>query len=59
MDPEHDGQESGEPVLSLAIRFSACAGLYVTGRGLRICPSSNIEQPRITMAPVRLELLTF
>jgi hypothetical protein len=36
MGPEQDGQLSGVPVLSLAIRFSACAGLYVAGRGLRI-----------------------
>jgi len=34
--PEQDGQLSGVPVLSFAIRFSACAGLYVAGRGLRI-----------------------
>jgi hypothetical protein len=35
MEPEHDGQLSGVPERSLAIRFSACAGLYVAGRGLR------------------------
>jgi hypothetical protein len=39
--PEHDGQLSGEPVRSFAIRFNACAGLYVAGRGLRITPSST------------------
>jgi len=43
--PEHDGQLSGEPVRSLAIRLSACAGLYVAGRGLRICPSSTSNSP--------------
>jgi len=36
MLPEHDGQLSGDPVRSLAMRFSACAGLYVAGRGLRM-----------------------
>ena len=36
MFPEQDGQLSGEPVRSLAIKCSACAGLYVAGRGLRI-----------------------
>ena len=41
MRPEQDGQLSGEPVLSLAMRFSACAGLYVAGRGLRIRPLLN------------------
>ena len=34
--PEQDGQLSGEPVRSLAIRWSACAGLNVAGLGLRI-----------------------
>jgi hypothetical protein len=38
MFPEHDGQLSGEPVRSLAIKCSACAGLYVAGRGLRMTP---------------------
>ena len=33
-----DGQTSGIPVRSLAIRFSACAGLYDAGRGLRMYP---------------------
>jgi hypothetical protein len=36
MGPEQDGQLSGVPVLSLAIRFSACAGLYVAGGGFLI-----------------------
>ena len=36
MGPEQDGQLSGVPVLSFAIRFSACAGLYVDGLGLRM-----------------------
>jgi len=35
--PEQDGQLSGDPVRSLAIRCRACAGLYVTGLGFRIC----------------------
>lgn len=34
--PEHDGQESGDPFRSFAMRFRACAGLYEAGRGLRI-----------------------
>jgi hypothetical protein len=38
MLPEHEGQLSGEPVRSLAIKCSACAGLYVAGRGLRMTP---------------------
>lgn len=38
MFPEQDGQLSGDPVRSLAIRWSACAGLYVAGRGLRMSP---------------------
>jgi hypothetical protein len=54
MEPEHDGQLSGVPVRSLAIRFSACAGLYVAGRGLRIQSSSTAKQTRMTKAPVRL-----
>jgi len=44
--PEHDGQLSGEPVRSFAIRFRACAGLYVAGRGLRIRPSpQQLDSP--------------
>jgi len=43
--PEHDGQLSGEPVLSLEIRFSACAGLKVTGLGFRICPPQQQCSP--------------
>jgi hypothetical protein len=38
MLPEHDGQLSGAPVRSLEMRFSACAGLYVAGRGFRMSP---------------------
>jgi hypothetical protein len=34
--PEQDGQLSGDPVRSLAMRCSAWAGLYVFGRGLRM-----------------------
>jgi hypothetical protein len=36
MLPEQDGQLSGDPVRSLEISVSAWAGLYVSGRGLRI-----------------------
>ena len=36
--PEQDGQLNGEPFRSFAIRWSACTGLYVAGRGLRIGP---------------------
>ena len=39
--PEHEGQLRGEPVRSLAIKCSACAGLYVAGRGLRMTSSKN------------------
>src|SRR5437868_10887516 len=38
MGPEQDGQLSGVPVRSLVMRWSACAGLYVFGRGLRMTP---------------------
>ena len=38
--PEHEGQLNGAPARSLAIRFNACAGLYVAGRGLRMQPPS-------------------
>jgi hypothetical protein len=41
IEPEHDGQLSGEPLLSLVIRWSACAGLYEFGLGLRIPPPSG------------------
>jgi hypothetical protein len=43
--PEQDGQLSGVPVLSLDIKFSACAGLNVAGRGLRILFSSTADSP--------------
>ena len=36
ISPEQEGQESGDPLRSLAIRFNACAGLYEAGRGLRM-----------------------
>ena len=39
--PEQEGQLRGEPVRSLAIKCSACAGLYVAGRGLRMTSSKN------------------
>jgi hypothetical protein len=45
MGPEHDGQLSGDPDLSLAIRLRACAGLYVAGRGLRMVPPKTTEHP--------------
>ena len=45
--PEHEGQLSGEPVRSLAIKCSACAGLYVAGRGLRMTPPKTVNRPSI------------
>jgi hypothetical protein len=36
--PAHVGQLSGSPFLSLEMSCSACAGLYVAGRGFRIVP---------------------
>ncbi len=36
--PSQLGQLRGSPVRSAAIKCSACAGLYVFGRGLRITP---------------------
>jgi hypothetical protein len=44
--PEHDGQLSGEPFRSLAIKWSACTGLYVAGRGLRIGPPESFRTTR-------------
>ena len=44
--PEHEGQLSGLPLRSLAIRCSACAGLYVAGRGLRMNPPRTAERIR-------------
>ena len=38
MRPAHEGQLSGDPLRSFEIRCSACAGLYVAGRGLRMYP---------------------
>ena len=43
--PEQEGQLSDVPVRSLAIRFSACAGLYVAGRGFRIFLLDNCRSP--------------
>src|SRR4026207_858277 len=40
--PEQEGQLRGEPVRSLAIKCSACAGLYVAGRGLRMTSSKKL-----------------
>jgi hypothetical protein len=34
--PEHEGQDSGEPVRSWEMSCRACAGLYVAGRGFRM-----------------------
>ena len=43
ISPEQEGQLSEDPVRSLAIRFRACAGLNVAGRGLRISASSEMQ----------------
>ena len=51
--PEHDGQLSGEPFRSLAIKWSACTGLYVAGRGLRIGPPESFRSTRRFQAPGR------
>ena len=51
--PEHDGQLSGEPFRSLAIRWSACTGLYVAGRGLRIGPPESFRTHPEIQAPGR------
>ena len=51
--PEHDGQLSGEPFRSLAIKWSACTGLYVAGRGLRIGPPESFRSTRSFQAPGR------
>jgi hypothetical protein len=45
MGPEQEGQLREVPVRSFAIRFSACAGLYVAGRGLRMYFSSTADGP--------------
>ena len=39
--PEHEGQLRGAPFRSLAMSCSACAGLYVAGRGFRMRPSNR------------------
>jgi hypothetical protein len=39
--PEHEGQLKADPLRSLAIKCSACAGLYVFGRGLRMYASKE------------------
>lgn len=54
ISPEQDGQLSGDPVRSLAIRWSACAGLNVAGLGLRISTTSRLQLIPETTAPVRL-----
>jgi hypothetical protein len=38
MGPEQEGQLSGLPLRSLEMRCSACAGLYVFGRGFLMLP---------------------
>ena len=43
MGPEQDGQLSGDPVRSLAMRLRAGAGLYVFGRGLRMGTSWGFD----------------
>ena len=53
MFPEHDGQLSGEPVRSLAIKCSACAGLYVAGRGLRMTPPKLYTRLRLARVGVK------
>ncbi len=54
--PEQDGQLSGEPLRSLAIRCSACAGLYVFGRGLRMNASKESVRARPDDPAHRLSL---
>lgn len=52
MGPEHDGQLSGDPVRSLAIRWSAWAGLYVFGRGFRIEDLPELQRTHYASAPI-------
>src|ERR1700690_3736342 len=52
MAPEHEGQDSGDPFRSLAMRFRACAGLYEAGRGLRM--DSPEENQRAVIYPARV-----
>lgn len=52
MAPEHEGQDSGDPFRSLAMRFRACAGLYEAGRGLRM--DSPEENQRAVISPARI-----
>jgi hypothetical protein len=54
--PEQDGQLRGEPLRSLAIRCSACAGLYVFGRGLRMNASKESVRARPNDPAHRLSL---
>lgn len=52
IEPEQDGQLSGSPLRSLAIRWRACAGLYELGLGFRIrSPSVCLSGP--TRWPLR------
>ena len=48
MGPEQDGQLSGVPARSLVMRWSACAGLYVFGRGLRMTPPDGCRRFELT-----------
>lgn len=50
--PEHEGQLRGEPVRSLAIKCSACAGLYVAGRGLRMTSSKTVFSTSMPERPI-------
>ena len=52
MFPEQEGQLSGEPVRSLAIKCSACAGLYVAGRGLRMTSSKTVFSATMPRRPM-------
>ena len=56
--PEQDGQLSGEPFLSFAIKCSACAGLYVFGRGFRMSPPVMCRPDAPIVAPESVPLGT-
>ena len=53
MAPEQEGQDRGDPLRSLAMRFKACAGLYEAGRGLRMhSPEETCSaEMRVSHAP--------
>ena len=46
IEPAQEGQLSGVPARSFAIRCSACAGLYEFGRGFRIPTPVGVRDPR-------------